>query len=385
MESYLEYFNSENSDLITDYSTSSADHPTSCTGYNTYPLTPAFDLRKLVTNTPSNANQNEFIDVSLDVPWSLIQIDDMLWTARIDGSTVAGYSINGKPITSFSVHTIQGYPGQPSALVFNPDPSKFIISKGPIKLSSTIVVATRTGMIMGYNKNLDLRCAFLLRDESLSNRMFLGACLSDIGYLHLVDFSNNEIITLDGNLEFVSGMDQDNFRDRDMINPIPINFRANNIQQVNDDIFVTYAESSAIVVNGRYEQPGYGKGYISRFTKTGKFISRFASNGPLDIPWSIIACPYGWGYPSGCILVGCAGSGCILVYHNNGVCLGYVQDRCAAPYSLGYVRGLVSWNRTSAQINNSNLVFNNDLLFYCISRNYLRESEIGVIYPSKLI
>jgi uncharacterized protein (TIGR03118 family) len=123
---------------------------------------------------------------------------------------------------------------------------------------------------------------------------------------------------------------------------LPAGFSPYNIQAAGDLLFVLYSQ---IASNG-LPVPGKGKGFVDIFSTDGKFISRFASEGALNVPWGLTAAPgdflhaddltghlndvsknsSGSGLDDIIILIGNFGDGRINVFTINGRFLGQLKS-----------------------------------------------------------
>ncbi|HKM69774.1 MAG TPA: TIGR03118 family protein [Stellaceae bacterium] len=96
---------------------------------------------------------------------------------------------------------------------------------------------------------------------------------------------------------------------------IPPGFAPFGIQNINGDLFVTYAKQ-----NGKMHDDvaGPGNGFVDVFDTDGHFLRRFASLGALNSPWGVARASFAFGLFSGQILVGDFGDGRINVFDPNG-------------------------------------------------------------------
>jgi uncharacterized protein (TIGR03118 family) len=80
-------------------------------------------------------------------------------------------------------------------------------------------------------------------------------------------------------------------------NPNPSGLLPYNVENINGNIWVTYAAASAATAP-------VGSGFVDEYTSGGVFIRRFATGGDLASPWAISLAPSDFGPYSGDILVG---------------------------------------------------------------------------------
>ncbi|TMH79870.1 MAG: TIGR03118 family protein [Betaproteobacteria bacterium] len=89
---------------------------------------------------------------------------------------------------------------------------------------------------------------------------------------------------------------------------IPAGFAPFGIQQLDNQLYVTYAKQDATAHD---EVLGAGLGYVDIFDFNGNLLKRFASGGVLNAPWGIAVAPAGFGSASGDLLIGNFGDGMI--------------------------------------------------------------------------
>jgi uncharacterized protein (TIGR03118 family) len=87
---------------------------------------------------------------------------------------------------------------------------------------------------------------------------------------------------------------------------IPAGFAPFNIQNINGQLFVTYARQDAARED---DVPGPGAGYVNVFDTNGILVRRFASAGTLNAPWGVVRAPAGFGGFSNNLLIGNFGDG----------------------------------------------------------------------------
>ena len=63
---------------------------------------------------------------------------------------------------------------------------------------------------------------------------------------------------------------------------MPAGYAPFGIAAIDGNLFVTYAP----------QNPGAGQGFVDVFSTEGHFVKRFASHGPLDLPWGVARAPF---------------------------------------------------------------------------------------------
>jgi len=97
-----------------------------------------------------------------------------------------------------------------------------------------------------------------------------------------------------------------NFKDPN----IPAGFAPFGIQNINGNLFVTYAKQDAAKHD---DVAGAGNGFVDIFDTDGHLLRRFASREPLNSPWGVARASFAFGQFSGAILVGNFGNGKIKI------------------------------------------------------------------------
>jgi uncharacterized protein (TIGR03118 family) len=93
---------------------------------------------------------------------------------------------------------------------------------------------------------------------------------------------------------------------------LPAGYAPFGIQNVNGDLFVTFAKQNP--PDNRDEVDGPGLGVVDVFDPDGNLMRRFASAGRLNAPWGIALAPDNFGAFSGDLLIGNFGDGTIDAY-----------------------------------------------------------------------
>jgi len=173
----------------------------------------------------------------------------------------------------------------PSGIVFNGSPD-FRITKNGLTGPAIFIFATVDGTISGWNFGVDLNNAVLAVDNSHLGAVYTGLTITTDGtnLLYAADNANNRVDVFNGSFKLINTITDPT---------IPAGFSAYGIQQINNQIYVTYA-STGDVANG----------FIDIFTETGAFVKRFAQGFPLNQPWGMALAPLKFGPFSSALLVG---------------------------------------------------------------------------------
>src|SRR5205814_10715426 len=104
---------------------------------------------------------------------------------------------------------------------------------------------------------------------------------------------------------------------------IPAGFAPFGIQNIDGELFVTYAKQNA---QKHDDVPGPGNGFVDVFDTDGHLLRRFGTRGPLNSPWGVARASFAFGRFSGGILVGNFGDGKINVFDSDGRFLATLRD-----------------------------------------------------------
>ena len=151
---------------------------------------------------------------------------------------------------------------------------------------------------------------------------------------------------------------------------IPAGFAPFGIQNINGDLFVTYAKQNA---EKHDDVAGPGNGFVDVFNTDGHLLRRFASQGPLNSPWGVVRASFAFGRFSGDILVGNFGDGEINAFDSNGHFLGTLQDSTGTPVVID---GL--WTLTLGGGRNAS----SDTLYFTAGPNEETDGVFGTITPA---
>jgi uncharacterized protein (TIGR03118 family) len=112
---------------------------------------------------------------------------------------------------------------------------------------------------------------------------------------------------------------------------MPDGFAPFGIQNVDGDLFVTYAQQNAAKT---VELTGAGLGFVDEFDTDGHLLKRFATGGKLNGPWAVARASSAFGRFSGDILVGNNGDGKINVFDSNGKFLDQLMGPTGEPITI---------------------------------------------------
>jgi uncharacterized protein (TIGR03118 family) len=223
------------------------------------------------------------------------------------------------------------------------DGTTFVIpGTGPgLGVDAAFVFATADGTIAAWDFALSPNTrAVTVADDSASGADFTGlasATINKQSFLYAADFRNGTIDVFDTNFKPVSPsspsspLDPNAFKDAE----IPKGFSPYNIQQLNGNLFVTYARVGA---DGT-PVVGKGQGFVAEFSPTGKLMTTF--QGHLDAPYGVAIAPSTFGRFGGDLLVANTGSGRISAFNTtNGRFDGFLNNAAGTPLTINGLRAL---------------------------------------------
>jgi len=257
----------------------------------------------------------------------------------------------------------------PSGMVWNPS-SAFLV---PETTSPAIFLwVTEDGTISAWTTGLNpANHAVLAVDNSVNPNPTLGAVYKGAVFgvnvngvfLFATNFRAGTIDVFDHNYKLVTT--GGGFSDP----RIPPGFAPFGIENINGDLFVTYAKQNAAKHD---DVAGPGNGFVDVFDTDGHLKRRFASRGPLNSPWGVARASFAFGRSSGLILVGNFGNGRVNVFDSRG---DFIDELDTAGGQPLVVDGL--WKLTLGGGTNSS----SDTLYFTAGPNGETDGLFGTIAP----
>jgi uncharacterized protein (TIGR03118 family) len=277
-------------------------------------------------------------------PWGLIASSTSPWwvsdnnggvSTLYNGTTgaIVPLVVNIPPLDAMGNGT-----GTPTGVVFT-GASGFTFQVNGKTASSVFTFVTEDGTIVawgpGINPNDLPHDAFVVVDNSAiptasTGAVYKGATIAQMTaggpfLLYVTNIRAGRIEVYDTNFKAVSlrgqGQDEDRaFQDEE----IPEGFAPFNIQEVNGNLYVTYAKQNA-TKHDDFDFPGFG--FVDKFSPAGKLLQRLKHGPWLNAPWGVALAPANFGFFSNHLLIGNAGSGQIAVYDaDSGHFVGLLRD-----------------------------------------------------------
>lgn len=312
------------------------------TGASAQTTTP-YRQTNLVSDLPGTATTT---DPNLVNPWGLASSPTSpLWVADNGTGVSTVYNGAGQPVPAGSplVVTIPpptgsaaGTTAAPTGTVFN-GTTDFVVSQGSASGPAQFLFATEDGTIAGWNSTVSARSAILVVDNpgGSSGAVYKGLTLGSNAsgnFLFAANFASGTVDVFDRT--FKPAKLSGSFADPN----VPAGFAPFGIQNLNGNIYVTYAKQDA---DKKDDVAGAGNGIVDVFDTNGNLIRRVASGGTLNSPWGLAIAPSGFGTFSDALLVGNFGDGRINAFsRSDGTFLGQLQDTSGSPITIEGIWGL---------------------------------------------
>jgi uncharacterized protein (TIGR03118 family) len=267
-----------------------------------------------------------------------------------------------------SNHPPNPTPAAPTGLVWNPT-STFLVPH--TTTPATFIFDTEDGTISAWAGGLTPPDQAVLAVNNSPGAVYKGLVFGTNVHGVFLFAANFRAGTIDvfapnSSNGFAPATTDGDFTDPD----IPAGFAPFGIQNINGDLFVTYAKQDA---QKEDDVAGPGNGFVDVFDTDGHLLQRFASRGPLNSPWGVARASFAFGRFSGDILVGNFGDGRINAFDSDGHFLGALRDVNGKPIVID---GL--WTLTLGGGRNSS----SDTLYFTAGPNDETDGLFGTITPA---
>jgi uncharacterized protein (TIGR03118 family) len=288
----------------------------------------AYQQTNLVSDMSGVANHT---DPNLVNPWGIAFFPGQpFWIADNNSGFATVYDANGDLELTVQIPAPpgDGSPATPTGTVINATAG--FMAGG---VTSQFLFDSEDGTISGWNGTGN---AILAVDNSSKGAVYKGlALLSPSGtapYLAATNFNGGVIETF--NESFAPVATQGSFTDPNL----PAGYAPFNIQQVGNQVFVTYAVQDT-AKHDPVNAPG--NGVVDIYDLNGNFVKRFAMGGALNSPWGVVQASPSFGAFSNDILIGDFGDGTINAFDSNGNSLGQLKDSTGKVITNGSLWSLV--------------------------------------------
>jgi len=222
-----------------------------------------------------------------------------------------------QPAASSQTNPQPPTPAAPTGLVWNPT-TTFLVPG--TSTAASFIFATEDGTISAWaNGATPTNQAVIAFDNSASGAVYKGLVFgtnSNGVFLFATNFHAGTVDVFKpadntSNGQYIETTTTGGFKD----SKIPAGFAPFGIENINGDLFVSYAKQNAEMHD---DVAGPGNGFVDVFDTNGNLLRRFASRGPLNSPWGMTRASFAFGRFSGLILVGNFGNGKINVFGSQG-------------------------------------------------------------------
>jgi uncharacterized protein (TIGR03118 family) len=204
--------------------------------------------------------------------------------------------------------------GTPTGVVFNTDPdaADFNFTSEGKTGRAIFIFATLDGQIEGWIAQGTTTAG--TAPINIPGAIFTGLAIDTAAgatktmgdtLIYAADWGKGTVDVFNGSFQQV---DQGAFQDK----AIPSDFRPFNVQDINGNIFVTYAQFDPTTG----ADTGKG-GFVAEFTRDGVLEATLTGDGHFNSPWGVALAPAGFGNLGGDLLVGNFGDGHINAFNPN--------------------------------------------------------------------
>jgi uncharacterized protein (TIGR03118 family) len=263
------------------------------------------------------------IDANLANAWGIaIGPTGAFWISSNHKGLTTIYDRNGAQLLNPISIPFQGAPnaGAPTGVIYNSTTDFIITSNSEV---SKFIYASEDGTLTAWSSGTS---AITVADRS-ATAVYKGLAIASDGgsnFLYAANFKEGKIDVFDKSFNYITT--------KPFLDPnIPTGFAPFNIQNINGELYVTYAKQKG--PDNMDDQSGLGNGYVDVFNSNGTLIKRFASQGSLNSPWGIVRAPEAFGLGFNTILIGNFGDGYINVFEANGKYRGQLSEN-GTPISI---------------------------------------------------
>jgi uncharacterized protein (TIGR03118 family) len=287
------------------------------------PAAAEYAVTNLVSDVSGLAN---FTDSNLVNPWGIsYSATSPFWVSNNGTGLGSLYNGAGQPFPVGSPLVVTIPNGGPTGVIFN----------GTTSFNQDLFIfASSNGLISGWRGALGTTAEILV-NNSAAGAVYTGLALGNVAgnsYLYAANFHS-------GAIEVFPGLGAPSIPGNFIDPNIPLGYAPFNVQNLGNNIFVTYASQSG---------PGPGQGYVSIFDQNGNLLRGLIPQdplNPLNSPWGLALAPAQFGEFSNDLLVGNFGDGLINAFDPlTGKFLGTLTDSNGNPIVIDGLRGLIFGN-----------------------------------------
>jgi uncharacterized protein (TIGR03118 family) len=265
-----------------------------------------------------------------------------------------------------AAHPPSQSPAAPTGIVWNASSSFQVPGTSP-PITASFIFATEDGTISAWAGGLTPSdAAVLAADNSASGAVYKGLVFGTNPngvFLFAANFNAGTVDVFDHTYHLVAT--DGGFKDP----AIPPGFAPFGIENLDGDLFVTYAKQNATKHD---DVAGRGNGFVDVFDTQGHLLRRLISRGQLNSPWGVARASYAFGQFSGDILVGNFGDGRINAFDTTGDFRGTLKGTGSKPIVIdGLWMLILGGGRNSSS----------DTLYFTAGPNGERDGLFGTITP----
>jgi uncharacterized protein (TIGR03118 family) len=258
-------------------------------------------------------------------------------------------------------------PAAPTGIVWNASSAFQIPGTSNPPITASFIFATEDGTFSAWASGLTPPdAAVLAADNSASGAVYKGLVFGTNPsgvFLFATNFREGTVDVFDHTYHLVTT--DGGFKDP----LIPAGFAPFGIQNLDGDLFVTYAKQNAAKHD---DVAGRGNGFVDVFDTEGHLLRRLAARGQLNSPWGVARASYAFGRFSGDVLIGNFGDGKINAFDSDGDFRGTLKGPDSKPIIID---GL--WTLTLGGGRNSS----SDTLYFTAGPNGETDGLFGTITP----
>ncbi len=281
-----------------------------------------------VTNLSSNQVKRALhIDPLLVNGWGLVHGPGSPWWVSDNGSGWStlydGGGVLNKNLKVLIPTAGENGPGSPTGIVFNAS-SEFQLGGWPTFFLFAALDGSITGWAPQTNFNQAIVAPLVSAPKGAS---YTGLAISNNAtknHLYAADIGTNTVDVYDGTFNLVMQL---------TASKVPAGFAPFGIQDINGQVYVTYASVS-----------GGGGGYVVVFEEDGTPVNQgmpLISNGPLNQPWGIALAPKNFGPRSNLLLIANnTNSATINAFNLQGQFVGVLKDTTGKAIRIDQLWGI---------------------------------------------
>jgi len=266
-------------------------------------LSTAYQVTNLVSN---GAEPAPHTDKKLINPWGIAIGPNSVRISNEGSGTSSAFNGNGASAGPNIKIPKASFGAAPTGVVFN-DSGAFTVSKGSKSAPARFIYVSIDGGISAWNKDVS-DDPILVSNQSSRGAVYTGVARGAVfgkQLIYAANFGSGKIDVFDAKFHRVTSSGA--FQDKHL----PDEFRAFNVQAINGQLYVNYAEKEEDEPEEAHEP---GNGITDVYNFDGSLVRRFVTGGRLNAPWGMTQAPDNFGQFSGDILIGNVGDGHINAY-----------------------------------------------------------------------